>query len=183
MKIAIFPGHVGKDSGAIDRVQGHEDDRYMTLEAVINGQVANLLKIKLNHHNIDNDIYIGSFNERITKSASCDFGISLHCDSYSKPTANGYTLFHYPNSKDGIGFCRTLNYELANFLGDSILSRGIKPHSYYILSKTRFPCVLLEMGFLSNPADEENLNDFFVQNMIAHSIHCSILNYIIMKKE
>lgn len=183
MKIAIFPGHIGKDSGAIDRVQGHEDDRYMTIESVINGQVANLLKTKLDLQNIDNDIYIGSFDKRITNSVSCNFGISLHCDAFKDSEVNGYTIFHYPSSPNGIGFSKVLSYELGNFLGEVFKSRGIKPHNYYILSKTRFPCVLLEMGFLSNVKDEEKLNDYAIQNLIAHSVYCAILNYITMKRE
>jgi N-acetylmuramoyl-L-alanine amidase len=182
MKIAIFPGHVGKDSGAIDRVQGHEDDKLMSIEAVLNGQVANLLKVKLDLAEINSEIYIGSFNDRINNSKDCDFGISLHCDAFNDADASGYTIFHYPNSRDGIGFSKTLNYELENFIGHKIKSRGIKPHSYYILSKTRFPCILLEMGFLTNSTDEGLLNQFKTQNTIAHCIFCSIMHYIEMKE-
>lgn len=179
MKIAIFPGHIGKDSGAVDRVQGHEDDRLFSIESVVNGQVANLLKVKLDLQNIDNDIYIGSFYDRIKNSEGCDLGISLHCDAFSKDeTVSGFTIFHYPGSVQGVGFCKTLNYELQNFVGEKIKSRGIKPHSYYILSHTKFPCVLLEMGFLTNSKDEQLLNTFEIQNLIAHSIYCSILNFI-----
>jgi N-acetylmuramoyl-L-alanine amidase len=180
MKVAIFPGHVGKDSGAIDRVQGHEDDHYMTIESVINGQVAILLKVALDLAEIENDIYIGSFKDRIEKSEGCDFGISLHCDAFRNKGARGSTIFHYPGSKKGVGFARTLKYGLDTFLNKKIKCRGVQPHSYYILAKTKFPCVLLEMGFLTNPSDEKYLNQFKIQNLIAHCIYCSILNYINM---
>ena len=183
MKIAIFPGHIGKDSGAIDRVQGHEGDHLMTIEAVINGQVANLLKSKLDNHGVDNEIYIGSFENRLTKSVDCDLGISLHCDSFGSSEANGYTLFHYPQSKKGIGFARTIDYELQTFLSHDIKSRGLKPHSYYILAKTKFPCVLLEMGFIANPEEERKLNTYEIQNRIALALLGSILNAVCMNEK
>ena len=175
MKVAIFPGHVGKDSGAIDRVQGHENDKYMTIESVINIQVASLLKSKLSDHGIDNDIYIGSFDERINRSAGCDIGISLHCDAYSDTDVHGYTIFHYPTSSRGKSMAALLNMEMFDYLGGKINGRGIKPHSYYILSRTKFPCLLLEMGFLTDPEDEILLNDYYVQHRIAHAILSFIL--------
>lgn len=178
MKIAIFPGHVGKDSGAIDRVQGHENDKYMTIEAVVNGQVANTLRDMLSSFGIRSETHIGSFDSRIVDSEGSDFGISLHCDSYSEKDVSGYTIFHYPTSTTGKAAASRLNMELDEYIGDRILSRGIKPHSYYILSKTKFPCLLLEMGFLTNPENERALNDYWIQRLIAHSITCFIIKLI-----
>jgi N-acetylmuramoyl-L-alanine amidase len=175
MKIAIFPGHVGKDSGAIDRVQGHERDNLMTVEAVINGQVANMVKAMLDGLGIRSSIHIGSFDSRIEDSEGSDLGISLHCDSYTEKSVNGYTIFHYPTSTAGKKAASRLNMELEEYVGNRIGSRGIKPHSYYILSKTKFPCLLLEMGFLTSPNDERFLNEYHTQKLIAHAITCFIL--------
>jgi N-acetylmuramoyl-L-alanine amidase len=175
MKIAIFPGHVGKDSGAIDRVQGHEMDKLMTVEAVINGQVANLVKGNLDQLGIRNNIYIGSFDQRIEESEGADLGLSLHCDSYTEKSVNGFSIFHYPTSTTGKKAALKLNMEMEEYVGNRIGSRGIKPHSYYILSKTKFPCLLLEMGFLTSPNDERFLNEYHTQRLIAHAITCFIL--------
>jgi N-acetylmuramoyl-L-alanine amidase len=81
MKIAIFPGHVGKDPGAIDKVNEHELDDLMSIEAVINGQVAVLLKNTLDIIGIDCEIYAGSIANRLINSRGASLGISLHCDS------------------------------------------------------------------------------------------------------
>jgi N-acetylmuramoyl-L-alanine amidase len=177
-KVAIFPGHIGKDSGAIDRVQGHEMDNIMSIEAVINGQIANLLKVKLDNINIPNDIYIGSFSKRLSESKESSLGISIHCDANKESDCNGFTVFHYPGSVKGLAFARLLHYEMVTFLGSKIRGRVITPHSYYILAKTKFPCVLLECGFITNKSDEEYLNDYYIQNVIAHSILCATINYI-----
>lgn len=175
MKVAIFPGHVGKDSGAIDRVEGHEDDSLMSIEAVINGQVAVLLKSKLDNLHIPNDIYIGSFKDRIEHSRNCELGISLHCDAYPHPKIKGFTTFHYPTSSMGNNFAEEINKQLINS-NINIVDRGVKGHKYYILRKTYFPCVLLEMGYITNENDEAMLNNYEVQNIIAHSICNVILN-------
>lgn len=176
-RIAIFPGHVGKDSGAIDKVEGHESDDLMTIEAVINAQVAVLLKNRLDQYKIDGRIIVGSFKDRIALSENSDLGISIHADASTNKDARGYTIFHYPSSDKGKDFAHILDIEMNCFVGKFIKSRGVQAHNYYILRKTKFPCVLLEMGFLTNVIDERCLNLFEVQNMIAHSILNSILKF------
>ena len=177
IKLAIFPGHVGKDSGAIDRVQGHEDDRVYSIESVINGQVANLVKAKCDHMGIFAEIFYGSFENRINDSQHCNIGISLHCDAAKASQANGYTIFHFPGSIKGRELSISLNYQMDALVSDYIKPRGINPHNYYILSKTKFPCVLLEMGFLTNKNDEVLLHLYNTQNIISFAIVAALLKH------
>jgi len=176
MKIAIFPGHVGKDPGAIDKVNEHELDDLMSIEAVINGQVAVLLKNTLDIIGIDCEIYAGSFENRLINSRGASLGISLHCDSSVESNARGFTIFHHPTSVVSKTLAGQLHKELVISLQGEILSRGVNPHPYYILTKTKFPCLLLEMGFLSNPSDEKKLNTYAMQMKIADTIARFISN-------
>ena len=80
MNIAIFPGHVGKDSGAIVTKTPH------TIEAVINMGVATLVQTYLRQINIDALMFTGSFSERVKAANTwANIGISLHCDFFSDP--------------------------------------------------------------------------------------------------
>ena len=171
MKIAIFPGHVGKDPGAVDKVQEQELDTLMSIEAVINGQVAVLLKHCLDKEGVDCAIHIGSFENRLKESLGASFGISLHCDSCTDNKAHGFTVFHHPTSATGQLMAGQLHRELLDSLQGTILSRGVQSHPHYVmLFKTKFPCLLLEMGFLSNPADEKQLNCYETQMKIVDGI-------------
>ena len=49
--------------------------------------------------------------------------------------------------------------------------------SYYILRATKTAAVLVECGFLSNPAEAQLLNTEAYQKRIAWAIYCGIQNY------
>jgi len=175
MPIAIFPGHVGKDSGAIDKTHDFSNDELYSIEAVINAIIATRLHSSLNQMKIPSELYIGSFNKRIKESEKCTFGISLHCDAFKDDNINGYTVFHYPGSTKGHEAAVGLEMELQNILYPTIKSRGIKAEDFYILKETSFPCILLEMGFLTNKSDEMALNNYCTQQKIVHAIISLIL--------
>lgn len=167
MKVAIFPGHVGKDPGAID---AFNDEGISTIEAVINGQVAVLLKHHLDMKLIPSEIYIGAFKDRIQNSKDCTIGISLHCDASVSQQANGFSIFHYPSSVKGQHLATHVQNAMNGKLQGLINCRGIFPKNFYILRKTAFPCILLEMGFITNPSEEEILNRYHTQNRIAYGL-------------
>jgi N-acetylmuramoyl-L-alanine amidase len=57
--------------------------------------------------------------------------------------------------------------ELAKLPGPS---RGVKQAPFVVLSGVNMPAVLLEIGFLTNPEDERNLNDSGYRDDIANAI-------------
>jgi len=56
-------------------------------------------------------------------------------------------------------------------------SYGVKQSSLYVLWSTAMPSVLVEMGYLSNPAEEKELNDPEVQSYIASGIYRAVKEY------
>ncbi len=59
-------------------------------------------------------------------------------------------------------------------------SRGVKQSSLYLLWRTTMPSVLVEVGYLSNPKEEKELNDPLNQVYIASGIYRAFRDY---KKE
>lgn len=56
-------------------------------------------------------------------------------------------------------------------------SYGVKQSSLYVMWSTAMPSVLVEIGYLSNPAEEKELNNPDVQSYIASGIYRAIKEY------
>lgn len=56
-------------------------------------------------------------------------------------------------------------------------SRGVKQADFTVLSNTKIPSVLIELGFLSNPKEEKYLNDAFGQVYLASAVFRAFRKY------
>ena len=56
-------------------------------------------------------------------------------------------------------------------------SYGVKQSSLYVMWSTAMPSVLVEIGYLSNPVEEKELNDPNVQSYIASGIYRAVKEY------
>lgn len=98
-----------------------------------------------------------------------DCVISIHQNSFPEASSHGAQVFYYGKSDDG--------KEMANYIQNSLLKmdstnkREAKANdSYYILTKSKMPVVIVECGFLSNPEETANLKDSSYQKQLAYSI-------------
>ncbi len=72
---------------------------------------------------------------------------------------------------------------LASLIDNQLTSRagrksyGVKQSSLYVLWSTAMPSVLVEIGYLSNPVEEKELNDPDVQSYIASGIYRAVKEY------
>lgn len=72
---------------------------------------------------------------------------------------------------------------LASLIDDELTTRagrrsyGVKQSSLYVMWNTAMPSVLVEIGYLSNPAEEKELNNPDVQSYIASGIYRAIKEY------
>ena len=219
--VVIDAGHGGKDAGAVS------PDR-RTYEKNITLAIAKLLGQKIQSAYPDvkvvytrtTDRYV-TLNDRaeIANGSKADLFISIHINSFSKSSPNGFSahILGQSSNKDRDLFsfnqelCRRENsvilleddyatkYQGFNpdnpesfimfnlmqnaFYEQSILfaaevdselskgpfrtNRGISQNPFYVLWKTAMPAVLLELGFISNPADLKVLNSSGGREQIA----------------
>jgi N-acetylmuramoyl-L-alanine amidase len=72
---------------------------------------------------------------------------------------------------------------LAGLIDDQLRNRagrrsyGVKQSSLYVMWSTAMPSVLVEIGYLSNPVEEKELNNPEVQSYIASGIYRAIKEY------
>jgi len=179
-KVAIYPGHVGKDSGAVDGTDAATGDQLHTIEAVISWAIADKVAGLLGDMGIEHTVGIGPFDDRIRDTRDCDLGVSIHADWLPVRRVHGYHVIYNGDARDR---------ELAHAI-DAAMSvvsdRARQVHirrDLYILRQTAFPCVLVECGFLSNREEEAALMLRSRQHRSAWAIVSGIMRYVYNGKE
>jgi len=180
-RIVIDVGHGGKDSGAvgINGVQEKDIVLNIALEILkVNEQMKSPFDIYLTRYG---DTLI-SLRDRATlsKALSADLFISLHCNHSENTQARGVEIFVYKTAsahmKQSIWYAYQMQLALKKRLG--FKSRGIKSANFQVLRETveYCPATLLELGFLSNPDENNYYSNPSNIPSTAFTIHQSLLN-------
>lgn len=229
--VVLDPGHGGKDAGCVSR------DR-KTYEKNLTLSIARLLGQKITQAYPDvkvvytrtTDKYV-TLNDRaeIANRNHADLFISIHINSFSSSSPNGFSAHILGQSRDknrdlfsyNMDVCRRENsvilleedystkyqgfdpedpesfifFNLMQnaFYEQSLLfaadvekelskgpithSRGISQDPFYVLWKTTMPAVLLELGFISNPADLKIMNSYAGREQLASRLFAAFREF------
>lgn len=124
-------------------------------------------------------------NERknIGNNNNADLLISIHQNSFPKPSAQGAQVFYFNQSEKSKLLAECIQNKIIEFV-DSNNDRIAKANTnYYILKQTKIPAVIVECGFLSNDEDNKKLNTEQYQEKIAWAIYMGIIDYYDKNKE
>jgi N-acetylmuramoyl-L-alanine amidase len=97
-----------------------------------------------------------SLQERVNGANSwgADYFISLHTNASANPSAGGSEALVYRNGTTAARLASSILEQLN--LSTGIRSRGVTARpGLYVLRKTQMPAVLVELGFITNPAEAE----------------------------
>lgn len=172
MIICIDPGHAGiaTDPGAVGA---------KSKECEINLAIAEKLDILLRGQghktvltrSLSDDPDSDSLRRRCETSnqANADIFVSLHCNGFYTSQAHGFEVWFYEKSYKGKQLAQALAAKLK--AQTPLANRGAKgTYQLYVLNHTNAPAVLVETGFITNPADEEYLTSATGQQTIARAI-------------
>lgn len=114
----------------------------------------------------------------LAKTARADVFISLHCNSYvADPSQHGAQVFYAAGNEEGKRLAETLQRALCQQLGNT--ERTALPHpDSYLLKNIDCPAVIVEMGFLSNAAEEEALASPDYQWELAWALFRGLSDYL-----
>lgn len=173
-RLAIFKGHCGKDSGAIDGAGGSGDNRHTIEVEIISGIVSKIATL-LDWLGMDHIVCSGDWSTRLAMSAGCDSGISIHADTCIDSRVTGPHVLYWPKSDNGRMLATYLDLAI-----DSYTPHSRRPHGerMYILQHTPFECVIVECGFLSNVSDEAVLAQESHQRNLAYQIVAGWRGYV-----
>ena len=169
--IILDAGHGGKDRGAsVDDVLEKEINLQITykLRELLEARGAYIILTR------QDDTYIAlEDRSSFANLHSADLFISIHCNSYMEDASvAGLEIYYYQN--------RT-----AKSIADDILSalketgqfatRNVKPEEFYVLMHTDMPAILVELGFMTNQEELQNLCDEAYQYALAEAMADSII--------
>jgi len=172
--IVIDAGHGGKDPGAISSYGYNEK----TVNLDVARQVAQILHNK-GHRVImtrDSDEFI-ELEERaaIANRGRADIFVSIHADSCATSSKNGFTI--YVARSGSSASTRLANAIDGCMAQTSISSNSIRKADYRVLTHTRCPAVLIELGYLSNYWEAKQLKNVDMQKRLANAIAGGITDY------
>ena len=170
--IVIDPGHGGRDNGTTG-VRG-------TLEKTLTLKTAQLLydKLRASGTNViltrNNDSYI-SLGSRVSSAHyhNADAFISLHYDSINDRTVRGMTTYYYNSKQKPLGE----QIHSAVISKTMMKDRGTRFGDYHVIRENKQKSVLLELGYLSNPAEEMLVNTAHYQETVANGIFEGLARY------
>ena len=181
--ITIDPGHGGSDSGAVG------PNGYTEKEGTfaISQKVASILnqsgaKVVMTRDS-DVDVYGPNASARnelqarvdVGNNANSDIFVSIHCNAFVNPAANGTQTFYYGSSYQGQRLAQSIQEKMieANGLRD----RGISSCNFYVVKHSYMPAVLIETAFITNYDEEALLSDDEWQTTMAKAIAEGINEY------
>ena len=104
--------------------------------------------------------------------------VSIHQNSYPEEDVDGAQVFYYSGSAEGKLLGGMVQESLKREIADGNHRVAKANKDYYLLKKSTCPAVIVECGFLSNPAEAALLATEEYQEKIAFAIHLGILEYL-----
>lgn len=105
-----------------------------------------------------------------------DLFISIHCNSVSSPNWYGAQTIYQDGNEAGKHAAVLIQESFKQYLFDTDREPAAAKR-LYVLRKVHRPAVLAEVGFLSNPTEEQLLQTDVYQERIAMAMYIGILHY------
>ncbi|RCW63530.1 N-acetylmuramoyl-L-alanine amidase CwlD [Saliterribacillus persicus] len=189
--IVLDPGHGGVDGGA----EGSDD----TQEKGIALEVTFLLRDYLQQAGAmvyltrETDVDLASddttglsrrksedIRNRVSfiQSKDPDFFLSIHLNALPDRRWKGAQTFYYPALDKSKQLATSIQDEIKRNM-ENTTREALALNAIYLLKYTELPGALIEIGFLSNHEERENLKSKSYQRQMAISIYEGILNYTV----
>jgi len=174
--VGIDPGYGGKDPGAVGKKLGLKEkdvnlDIGMELAQYLK---KNGVKVVLSRSK-DVDVELrdrsGLFNYE-----DVNLVVSIHVNSATSSEPNYLTTFIYAHGGQAEELAELVQNELRTVTGWP--SGGVRAGNFYMLRETKMPAILVELGFISNPEQEEFLAKEDNRKLLAGAIGRGILKYL-----
>ena len=177
MKVFLNPGHApngNPDPGAVNEETGlRECDVALT--------VGKSAASYLNAAGVETELLQSDSLYEICETANssdADIFVSIHCNAAEAEAANGTETWICAGSNRGSMLASYIQNQIVDALDTT--DRGVKiatpgVNGLYVLTNTDMPAVLVELGFISNPDDEEILAN--KQDDLARAVARGITDY------
>lgn len=188
--IVIDPGHGGPDGGA----KGDDDTSEKNIALAVSKMLRDYLQqagaIVYLTRETDTDLASehtrGLSNRKaedirnrmkFIEDHDPDFFVSIHLNSIPSPRWRGAQTFYYPKFDESKHLAKMIQSEIIRNL-ENTDRQALAINNVYLLKYATRPSALIEIGFLSNPSEREQLKDEKYQRSMASSVYQGILRYV-----
>lgn len=182
-RITLDPGHGGSDPGAIG-LKGHKEKdsafliaNYLKEYLRAEGAVVTLTRTS------DKDVYgpyASARNELqarvdVSTRSRADAFVSIHHNANNNRSVGGIATYYFPKTSH--------DHRLGSIVQKKMLPAsgmdnfGVRQANFYVLKRSYMPAVLCEIGFLSNPREEEMIASTSFQKAVAKAISDGLKEY------
>ncbi|MBM7615164.1 N-acetylmuramoyl-L-alanine amidase [Alkaliphilus hydrothermalis] len=180
--IIIDPGHGGTDPGAISpKLKLKEADVVLDVSHRLNKLLREAgfrtYMTRTTDHYITLEDRAGVANQ-----LNGNLFVSVHANAFSGTKAEGLETLYYPSEinpddpRNNKGLAQLFQNAMVEDLGG--VNRGIVPREkIYVTRETKMPAVLVELGFLTNPAEEQKLATNAYRQKSAEALFKAIVKY------
>ncbi|MBQ6517052.1 N-acetylmuramoyl-L-alanine amidase [bacterium] len=170
--VVLDAGHGGSDYGAI---RDNVNEKDINLDVTM--RVASILSKKgYDVHLVrDDDTYV-SLEDRVgySESVKPDVFVSIHVNSSTKEEITGVETHYYRD--DSIRLAEVVHKKLTGYIKTT--DRGLFKSKFYVINHTTSPAILVEIGFISNPAERDELLTDKRKQYTAKAIAEGIIEYL-----
>lgn len=104
--------------------------------------------------------------------------VTVHVNSFPESKYYGAQTFYAKNNEKSQRLALIIQEELIRVLDKENKRTALEKDDVYMIKGLDIPAVLVECGFLSNPEEEQKLNDPKYQQKVAYSIYVGLDRYL-----
>ncbi|SFE40060.1 N-acetylmuramoyl-L-alanine amidase [Lentibacillus persicus] len=187
--VVIDPGHGGPDGGAVGKDETLEKDIALSVAKKVRDYLQQSGALVYLTREEDKDLASEETKGlsrrkaedirrrmQIIHDREADFFVTLHLNALSSEKWHGAQTFYHPKEEKSKHLAEMIQAEVVRNL-DNTTRKSLALNNVYLLEHAEVPGALVEIGFLSNEHERENLKDDDYQRKMAGSIYQGILRY------
>lgn len=187
--IILDAGHGGIDPGAVSKGGAKEKDINLAIASYLKEYLEESGASVIMTRTEDKGLYSSEGSSRqkktqdlkrrkeIIKESRGDLFITIHLNSFPQSQYYGAQTFYSKDNSLGKLLAEKIQEEFINTLDKENKRTALAKEDVYIIKGLDIPTVLVECGFLSNPAEEKLLQKSSYQKKVAWAIYMGIQNY------
>lgn len=184
--VVIDAGHGGVDPGAVSKNKVLEKDITLAVSKMLKNYVqqGGGKAIMVREDDRDLGTSEGLLKRKredlaqrlqLALDSQADLYLSIHVNSYPNEKLTGSQVFYYSDSQESKILAQSIQKSLNEMVNGKRVAKGNK--ELFILKKARQASVTIELGFLSNQAEEKLLQDPQYQQKLAWAIYQGLCGY------
>ncbi|NJJ38004.1 N-acetylmuramoyl-L-alanine amidase [Paenibacillus apii] len=177
--VVLDAGHGGSQPGAISAAGRVEKDFNLAVILKAGALLQSDGRMTVIFTRSD-DVTLGLQDRvKVAEEAGANVFVSLHANAMPTTASNWNKVNGsetYYTRSESLPFARIMHKHLVE--GTGFKDNGVRAKSLHVTRETSMPAVLLEAGYLTNPAEEAALYTEELQNSLAREIAAGIIEYL-----